>query len=62
VKGVIPLAGEPLRSPSFKTGERVPVTGLYVDQYGVHSFHQAHRTFPPCIGRKGECAYRKFVR
>ena len=43
---------------TFKTGQRVPWTGEYVDQYGAASFHEAHSTFPPCIGRKGECAYR----
>lgn len=43
----------------FKTGERVLVTGNYVDQYGVSSFHEQYRTFPPCIGRKGECAFRR---
>jgi hypothetical protein len=46
----------------WKTGMRVPVTDLYIDQYHVVSFHEAHHTFPPCIGRKGECAYRSIVR
>ena len=46
---------------SYKTGQRVPVTGIWVDQYGEKSFHEAHRTFPPCIGRKGECAFRILV-
>lgn len=46
----------------WKTGQRVPATGIYVDQYGVHSYHVQYRTFPPCIGRKGECAYRRLVR
>jgi hypothetical protein len=45
----------------YKTGNRVPVDGKYVDQHGVVSVHEAHRTFPPCIGRKGECAYRHLV-
>jgi len=45
----------------FKTGMRVPVTSWYVDQYGYVSHHEAHRTFPPCIGRKGECAYRTLL-
>ncbi len=45
----------------FKTGMRVPEDGNYADQYGVVSYHEAHRTFPPCIGRKGECAYRRKV-
>lgn len=50
---------EPTR---FKTGMRVPETDHYVDQYGFVSFHEAHRTFPPCIGRKGECAIRVHLR
>lgn len=49
------------RATRFKTGMRVPTTGDYVDQYGVVSFHEAHRTFPPCIARKGECAYRRLI-
>ena len=50
------LAGE-----RWKTGQRVPITGNYRDQYGVVSFHEVHRTFPPCIGRKGEAAFRTLV-
>lgn len=46
----------------LKTGQRVPFTGYYTDQYGYVSLHQAHATFPPCIGRKGECAYRTLNR
>ena len=46
------------RGNTFKTGQRVPRTGSYTDQYGVTTFHAAHSTFPPCIGRKGECAFR----
>jgi hypothetical protein len=46
---------------TFKTGQRVPWDGAYVDQYGVMSHHAAHTTFPPCIGRRGECAYRKLI-
>jgi hypothetical protein len=42
----------------WKTGQRVSVTDHYVDQHGFVSHHEAHCTFPPCIGRKGECAYR----
>lgn len=45
----------------FKTGQRVPETGNYVDQYGTVTHHDKHSTFPPCIGRKGECAERKLV-
>jgi hypothetical protein len=43
---------------SWKTGQRVPATSYYVDQYGVVSFHEVAATFPPCIGRQGECAFR----
>ncbi|WP_324649876.1 hypothetical protein [Georgenia sp. H159] len=42
----------------WKTGQRVPSTGLYFDQYNVVTHHEAGATFPPCIGRKGEAAYR----
>lgn len=42
----------------WKTGQRVPFTSDYVDQYGVISNHERGCTFPPCIGRKGECAFR----
>jgi hypothetical protein len=46
---------------SWKSGQRVPRTGSWVDQHGVVSFHYAGDTFPPCVGygRKGECAYRR---
>lgn len=46
------------RGNTFKTGQRVPRAGTYVDQHGVPTWHDAHATFPPCVGRKGECAYR----
>lgn len=46
---------------TYKTGQRVPQTGYYRDQYGVVSHHEAHRTFPPCIGRSGACAHRAWV-
>lgn len=46
----------------YKTGMRVPITGLYRDQYGYVSHHEAHRTFPPCIDRSNECAYRELIR
>jgi hypothetical protein len=45
-------------NPVYKTGMRVPVSGFYRDQHGVVTYHEAHHTFPPCIGRKGECAFR----
>ena len=46
-------AAPDLFSVVFKTGNRVPVDGVYVDRFGVHTPHLAHRTFPPCIGRSG---------
>jgi hypothetical protein len=48
--------------PVCKTGMRVPVSGWWEDQHGERSYHEAHRTFPPCIGRKGECAHRRLVK
>lgn len=45
----------------WKTGQRVPYTGDYADQFGVVSRHEVGATFPPCIGRKGECAFRRPV-
>jgi hypothetical protein len=47
---------------TFKTGQRVPWSGTYVDQYDVPSRHKAGKIFPPCLGRRGECAYRKLVK
>lgn len=46
---------------TYKTGMRVPVSGNYADQYGVVTHHERYRTFPPCVDRKGECAYRRLV-
>lgn len=43
---------------TWKTGQRVPFTGAWVDQYGAVYRFEAGRTFPPCIDRKGECAFR----
>jgi hypothetical protein len=54
--------GNVAQSDVYKTGKRVPFRGHYVDQYGVVTRHEAHRTFPPCIGRKSECAFRTFVK
>lgn len=45
----------------WTTGQRVPVSGLWVDQYGVVTHHAAHRTFPPCIARRRERAYRELI-
>ena len=50
---------------SWKTGQRVPATGLYVDQYGVFSRHEAWSTFPPTVGggrKGGEVAYRRLIK
>lgn len=47
---------------SWKTGQRVPVTGDWADQYGLVSHHDAGNTFPPCLDRNGECAFRILVR
>lgn len=46
---------------TWKSGQRVERSGVYVDQYGVQSSHLIHSTFPPCIGRKGEGALRQLV-
>jgi len=47
----------------FKTGERVKMSGDYVDQTGSISHHHIHKTFPPTNGknRKRECAYRTLL-
>lgn len=45
----------------WKTGQRVPFSGRWVDQHGVVTRHEAHRTFPECLGRKGECAWRRYL-
>lgn len=44
---------------TWKTGQRVPFDAEWIDQYGAICFIPAHHTFPPCLWRKGECAYRK---
>ena len=46
---------------TWKTGQRVPVTGDWADQYGDVVRFEAGHTFPPCIDRKGECANRHLV-
>lgn len=45
----------------WKTGQRVPVAGWWLDQYGMVTHHASGATFPPCIDRKGECAYRELI-
>jgi hypothetical protein len=44
---------------TWKTGQRVPESGFWVDQHRFICWFDEHTTFPPCVGRKGECAYRK---
>ena len=46
---------------TWKTGQRVPFSGSWSDQYGHVSWHDAGSTFPPCIDRKGECAFRFLI-
>ena len=46
---------------TWKTGQRVPDSGQWVDQYGEIDNFSAGSTIPPCIARKGECAYRSQV-
>lgn len=47
---------------TWKTGQRVPSSGLWTDQYGQVNRFEVHSTFPPVVARKGgECAYRRFV-
>ena len=47
---------------SWKTGQRVPFTGNYRDQYGQVNHFEENTTFPPVVARKGgECAFRHFV-
>lgn len=45
----------------WKTGQRVPVSGTWTDQYGLVTYHEKGSTFPPCIDRKGECAHRELI-
>jgi hypothetical protein len=45
----------------YKTGMRVPVNGIYEDQFGMQTSHSVHRTFPPCVYHKGEAALRRLV-
>ncbi len=43
---------------TWKTGQRVPFAGIWEDQFGDLARFEAGHTFPPCIGRKGTCAFR----
>ena len=48
---------------TWKTGQRVPATGLWTDQHGQVNHFREHTTFPPCVEREGgECAFRDLVR
>jgi len=47
---------------SWKTGQRAPITGYWADQYGMVIHIERDHTFPPCIGRKGECAFRRLIK
>lgn len=51
----------PLAGDRWKTGQRVPTEGFWIDQHRTVTYHEAHRTFPPCVGRKGEVAYRTLL-
>jgi len=46
---------------AWKTGQRVPWTGKWRDQHGDVAHFRSGSTFPPCIGRKGECAFRHWI-
>lgn len=46
---------------AWKTGQRCPKAGYWKDQYGQRAFIRQHSTFPPCLGRSGECAFWTFV-
>lgn len=46
---------------TWKTGQRVPESGLWADQYGDVNHFEGGRTFPPCLGIKGACAFRYLV-
>jgi hypothetical protein len=48
---------------SWKTGQRVPETGVYTDQYGLVQHFEVATTFPPCMNLDdvSECAFRVLV-
>lgn len=52
---------DPEEGRRYKTGMRVKFTGYYRDQFGLVSWHVQYGTFPPAIGRKNQCAYRRFL-
>lgn len=47
---------------SWMTGQRAPVSGVWIDQFGDMAEFNAGHTFPPCTGRKRTCAYRHLIR
>lgn len=48
---------------TYKTGQRCPRRGRWMDQRGNICFFEAHSTFPPVPGRRfgGGCAYWKLL-
>lgn len=59
---IMPRKKRPLGpNGSWKTGQRVPEDGNWKDQYGTVSTHYEGDTFPPCVHRQGECAFRERV-
>lgn len=48
---------------TWKTGQRVPETGNWVDQHGQMNHFDEGTTFPPCVSWKGgDVAYRQLVK
>jgi hypothetical protein len=48
---------------SWKTGQRVPITGHWVDQHGQVNLFEERSTFPPVVSSKGgDVAYRTLVK
>lgn len=48
---------------TWKTGQRVPVSGFWRDQHGQVNFFELRSTFPPCIQPDGgDVAFRTLVR
>jgi hypothetical protein len=43
----------PIAGDRWKTGQRVPVEGFWIDQHNVITYHEAHRTFPPLRREEG---------
>lgn len=52
----------PIRSlRAWKTGEVAEWSWLYVDQFGVRTFHRRGDVLPDCLGRRGVPASRRLV-